>query len=222
MASESLIPQVFWFRVASACPRIDGIPGERDARRLLDLPESCALSDLSQLEGTERWAEVRVAWNPGGLAIAVLARGVSAQQLAPSRPQGFANAQFWVDTRDTRTVSRATRYCSRYVLRLETASSNRKLVVKAAQQPVVRAVADSPRCNPELIASRTELKANSWALEVFLPAKAVHGFDPETNRRLGFAYQISDFVREDQFFGVGRDFPLGENPSLWPTLELRD
>jgi hypothetical protein len=37
---------------------------------------------------------------------------------------------------------------------------------------------------------------------------------------LGFAYQVSDAQREDQFLGVGRDFPLGENPGLWATLEL--
>jgi hypothetical protein len=27
---------------------------------------------------------------------------------------------------------------------------------------------------------------------------------------------------EDQFLGVGREFPVGEDPSLWSTLELRD
>ncbi len=54
-----------------------------------------------------------------------------------------------------------------------------------------------------------------------MPAAALHGFDPETNSRLGFAYQVSDHEREDQFLGVGRDFPIGENPSLWATLELK-
>ena len=33
---------------------------------------------------------------------------------------------------------------------------------------------------------------------------------------------MTDHVREDQFLGVGRDFPVGENPSLWATLELCD
>jgi hypothetical protein len=50
----------------------------------------------------------------------------------------------------------------------------------------------------------------------------MHGFDPDTNRRLGFAYHLADSIREDQFVGVGREFPIGENPSLWATLELRD
>ena len=37
-----------------------------------------------------------------------------------------------------------------------------------------------------------------------------------------FAYQVTAPDREDQFLGVGREFPVGENPSLWSTLELRD
>jgi hypothetical protein len=220
MSKQALIPQAFWFRFASTCPRIDNIPKTRESGRLLDLPEKCALADIGQLDGKERWAEVRVAWNPGGLAIAVLATGVSPVQLSGARPEGFANAQFWIDTRDTRTVNRATRFCSRYVARLEAKRSERKLIVKASQQPVVRATADSPRCDPQLIVTRAELSKNAWTLEIFLPAKAVNGFDPETNRRLGFAYQISEFVREDQLLSVGRDFPVGENPSLWSTLEL--
>ena len=28
--------------------------------------------------------------------------------------------------------------------------------------------------------------------------------------------------RGDQYLGIGRGFPLGEDPSLWSTLELRD
>jgi hypothetical protein len=59
-----------------------------------------------------------------------------------------------------------------------------------------------------------------WRMEVFLTAEALHGFDPETNRRLGFAYQVTDPVRGDQFLSVGREFPVGEDPSLWATLEL--
>jgi hypothetical protein len=75
-----------------------------------------------------------------------------------------------------------------------------------------------------LLQARAERLKTGWRLELFLPAAVLHGFDPETNRRLGFAYQVSDPdpERQDQFLGVGREFPVGENPSLWSTLELRD
>jgi hypothetical protein len=131
-------------------------------------------------------------------------------------------AQFWVDTRDTRNVSRATRFCHRFTARLDLAKSRRQLTVDVCQRPVARAQADAPICRPELIDSRAELGKSGWMLELFLPAQALNGFDPDTNRRLGFAYQISDHVREDQFLSVGREFPVGENPGLWTVLELHD
>jgi hypothetical protein len=189
---------------------------------LLDLPESCALPVLASLEGTQPWAEVRVAWNPNGLGISVNAQGITPQQLVPDRPEGFASVQIWVDTRDTRNVSRATRFCSRYVASIKSARSQSALTVDIAQRPIARAMADSPLCRPELIATRTKLLRDRWTLELFLPANAVHGFDPEKNRRLGFAYQLTDHFHDDQFLTVGPGFPVGENPTLWSTLELAD
>jgi hypothetical protein len=66
------------------------------------------------------------------------------------------------------------------------------------------------------------IEKTARVLERFLWAQALNGFDPDTNRRLGFAYQIADHVRDDQFLGVGREFPVGDNPGLWSTLELGD
>jgi hypothetical protein len=221
MQGKPLIPQSFWFRIALACTRVESIPRPSDPARLLDLPSECTLPDLGQLEGRSAWAEVRVGWNAGGIGIAVSAEGLPDAQLVRDRPEGFAIIQFWLDTRDTRNVSRATRFCHRFTARLELAGS-RRLSVDVSQRPIARAMADAPLCRPELLLNRAELARSGWMFELFVPEKALNGFDPETNRRLGFAYQVADNVREDQFLGVGRDFPVGENPSLWATLELRD
>ena len=220
--TKALLPQAFWFRISSTCPRIEEIPRPDDKKRLLDLPAASALPDYARLEGRSSWAEVRLAWNPRGLALAVLAEGVAELQLVPDRPEGFADVQFWVDTRDTRDVNRATRFCHRFSASLTVRGAGRKLEVEVLQRPIARAVADAPMSKTGLIESRAELTRSGWMLEVFLPAQVLNGFDPETNRRLGFAYQVSDHLREDQFLGVGRDFPIGENPSLWATLQLSD
>jgi hypothetical protein len=222
MTTKPLLPQVFWFRMSSPCTRVEVMPRKADPMRLLELPAECDLPDWGQLDGLAQWAKVRVGWNALGLGITVLAQGLSEQQLAGDRPESFALAQFWIDTRDTRNVSRATRFCHRFMARLEVAKSRRQLTVDVSQRPVARAQADAPICRPELIQARADLGKSGWTLELFVPVQALNGFDPETNRRLGFAYQIADHVRDDQFLGVGREFPVGENPSLWTTLELRD
>jgi hypothetical protein len=146
---------------------------------------------------------------------------VSKAALNPDRPEGFADVNLWIDTRDTRNVSRATRFCHRFAARLTVSRDRKGLKVDLNQRPIARAVADAPICPPDRLQSRAELTRAGWQLDLFLPAASLQGFDPDTNRRLGFAYQVSDHEREDQFLGVGREFPLGENPSLWATLELK-
>jgi hypothetical protein len=218
--AKTLLPQAFWFRLSATCSRVDGIPAQGRRGPLLDLPDRCTLPDLSSLEGRASWASVRVAWNADGLAIAILAQRPGTKPAQADRPEGFADVNFWIDTRDTRNVSRATRFCHWFAAHLTLRRDGQSLDVELAQRPIARAVADAPIASSDILSSRAELTRSSWTLELFLPAAALHGFDPETNRRLGFAYQVSDHEREDQFLGVGRDFPLGENPSLWATLEL--
>jgi hypothetical protein len=176
------------------------------------------------LEGNPPWADVRAAWNPAGLAVSVEATGASGPPAFDDRPEGAYGLQLWIDTRDTRNIARATRFCQRFTARLLPAGSGARsaLGVEIAQRPIARALADPPPIRPEKIAARAGRLRDGWRIEIFLPAEVLHGFDPETNRRLGFTYQVSDPDRSDQFLGVGREFPIGENPSLWSTLELRD
>jgi hypothetical protein len=220
--TKALLPQAFWFRIAAPCPRVEDMPVRDGRKALVELPPPCRLPDGVRLEGRSTWAEVRVGWNPRGLGIVVQAEGLGDPKLSADRPEGFADVQLWVDTRDTRDVSRATRFCHRFAAAIRLHRPGRSLVVEVAQKPIARAIADPPMARSGQIESRADLTRTGWTLEVFLPATVLNGFDPETNRRLGFAYQVSDHVREDQFLGVGRDFPIGENPSLWSTIELKD
>ena len=63
---------------------------------------------------------------------------------AAERPEGFADVQFWVDTRDTRDVSRATRFCHRFQARLVGLGTRGALDVEVSQRPIARAVAVVP------------------------------------------------------------------------------
>lgn len=213
-----LLPQAFWFRLSAACPRIEGIP--RTGKRLLDLPASCRLPQTALLDGQKPWAEVRVGWNAKGLAVAVEAEGTLGRLGSTDAPENRYGLQVWVDTRDTRDVSRATRFCHRFDADLVPGVGKSALGVTVKQRPIARAVADAPLARLDLIASTADKTKGGWRIELFLAAEALNGFDAETNRRLGFAYHVFDPDRSDEFLGVGREFPVGENPSLWSTLEL--
>lgn len=223
MSAAPLIPQAFWFRLAVPCPRIDGLPKPGDKGRLLDLPESCRLVPTVELEGRKPWSDVRVAWNPGGLAIQVEVTGkLSKLQFDPYVVDASDGVQLWIDTRDTRDIHRASRFCHRFSAVLLPDKGKKTVSVKFDQKPIHRALADAPLAKSAALQARAEAIAKGWRLELFLAAEALNGFDPDTNRRLGFAYQVSDPDRGAEFLTVGRDFPIGEDPSLWATLELRD
>lgn len=216
----ALLPQPFWFRVAHAARRVEAIP--RAKGRLLDLAAAEELVDLGMLDGNDQLIRVRAAWNDRGL-------GFSFEHLAkvgeispdPSRPGGLDQVQVWVDTRDTRTVHRATRFCHRFAIGLQRANG-RALGTLVTQKPIARALADPPLTKGSLVEARAERTVAGYRLELFLPAEALQGFDPAENRRLGLAWQVTDPDRGEIYSALGRDFPVGDDPSLWATLVLDD
>jgi hypothetical protein len=224
MSAAPLIPQAFWFRLELACPRVEGIPRESPRGRLLDLPESCLLPEVTRLEGRAPWAETRVGWNPSGLALSVEVRGKTGpiRPLDPADPEFVDRVQVWIDTRDTRDIHRATRFCHRFAATLQPAAKGKAPEVVVEQRTIHRAQADAPKARPGAILSRAQATRGGWLLELFFPAEALHGYDPETNRRLGFLIQVTDPDQGEQHLGVGREFPIGEDPSLWATLRLND
>jgi hypothetical protein len=223
MSALGLIPQAFWFRLAVPCRRVDGIPKAGESGPLLDLPDSCRVVPTRELEGRQPWSEVRVAWNPGGLAIQVDVTGKRSKiHFDPFLADASDGVQLWIDTRDTRDVHRATRFCHRFSAVLVPDRAKTTVGVQFEQKPIHRAQVDAPLAKPGTVKARAEALKDGWRLELFLGAEALNGFDPDTNRRLGMAYQVTDPDRGDEFLTVGRDFPIGEDPSLWATLELRD
>lgn len=218
-SAAPLIPQGFYFRVALPCPKVEGIPRSGKAR-LLDLAPSCTLPELGSLDGRSRWAEVRVAWNSEGLGVSVEVTGkVGSITHVPDRPEDSDGAQLWIDTRDTRDIHRASRHCHRFHLGV-VPGKGKTLDAEVRQLKIPRATVDAPLADLKPVRSAAQRTRSGYRLEVFLPGSVLNGFDPDTNRRLGFSYRVTDPDRGDQFLTVGREFPVGEDPSLWATLEL--
>jgi hypothetical protein len=222
MGSGFLLPPVFWFRFTFACLRVEGIPRKSKAGPLLDLPESCRLPETVRLEDREPWAEIRAGWNHGGLGFQVTCRGKTGRYVDDEDlPEASDGVQLWIDTRDTRDIHRASRFCHRYSA-VVVPSGRSFLSVKLRQRKLNRAAADPVRVRPENVQTRAERTTDGWRLELFFSPETLNGFDPEVNRRLGFYAVVTDPARGDQPLGTGRDFPTAEDPSLWNTLELVD
>lgn len=217
---NALIPQSFWFRTALRCPRVDGIPILAANKPLLDLPDSCLLPDFGAFDGKAAWAEVRVAWNPGGLAIQVDSSGKVGRYVRDEDlPEASDGVHVWIDTRDARDIHRATKFCHRFSATLESQPRG-SIDVRVEPRKIHRALADPTGTRPSAIKAQAVAKADGARVMLFFPSESLHGFDPDTNRRLGFTYQITDPGRAAHWLALGSEFPVGEDPSLWATLEL--
>jgi hypothetical protein len=125
----------------------------------------------------------------------------------------------WIDTRDARTSHRASRYCHQFHF-LPAGSGPERDEPAVVQAKIHRALQDAPLSPASALPFRCERRRDGYRLEAFLPAAALHGYDPEQNPRLGFFYAIHDLELGDQVLSVNSDFPYQEDPSLWSVLEL--
>ena len=214
----NLIPNRFLFRVAYPCRFVGGLP--RDGDELLDLPEFCRIDNFADMDGRRNFADVRLAWNEDGLALQVELRGKEQPPAGDAaRPRHSDGVSLWIDTRDARTSHRASRYCHQFHF-LPAGGGADKDEPAFVQGKINRAMHDAPMAPPGSVPFQFLRRTGGWRLEAFLPAVALHGFDPEQNPRLGFCYVVRDGELGEQALSVGPDFPYAEDPTLWSVLEL--
>lgn len=214
-----LVPHRFLFRVAYACRYVKDMPRDDDDR-LLDLPEACRLDNFAAMDERRNFADVRLAWNELGLGVQVEVRGKDQPPVGDAaRPRGSDGVTVWIDLRDARSSHRASRYCHQFHL-LPTGGGPERDEPAFTQSKIHRALQDAPLCASGAVPFRSMPIKGGYAVEAFLPAAVLTGFDPEQNPRLGIYYSVRDAELGEQVLSVGSDFPYWEDPTLWSVLEL--
>ena len=217
----SLVPHQFLLRVSYPCRYAKTMPSE-DADEILDLSEDYRLDNLAAMDGRKAFADVRLAWNEAGLGGQVRVTG---KQQVPqgdeSRPRASDGVTLWLDTRDARASHRASIYCHQFHLLASGGGPDHDEAV-LVQSKIHRALENAPHCPPSEIPFQCMHLKGGYRLEVFFPAAALNGYDPEQNRRLGFFYAVMDAERGEELLSLGGEYPYWEDPSLWSVLELVD
>jgi hypothetical protein len=214
----ALVPPEFLFRYTFGIPKVERLP--RRGKRLLNLPEACRLMSLGAVSGRPDFGIVSMAWNDNGLAVSVSVRGRSvALQCDPARPGASDGLRLWIDTRNTQSIHRAGRFCQQFEL-LPAGGGADGTTALITRHPIPRAAEEPPPVDVDLIPIQSTLTAGGYDLEVWLPAIALHGFDPARQPKLGFYYALNDRELGLQTLSVGPEFSFGSDPSLWSTIEL--
>lgn len=213
-----LLPPAFLFRFSLPVRSVAALP--RKETSFLQLPANCALPDLSGFQESQPFGDLRLAWNSRGLGVSVSVKGKQrGPRCEPRMPEQSDGLQLWIDTRNTQNIHRASRFCHHFCI-LPGGNGPQKDEPFARQLPIVRAREEAPLCDPDDLELGVEWLEDGYALDVWFPSHVLHGYEPDTNPRLGFYYWLRDSELGDQFLSVGLDFPFTYDPSLWWTLEL--
>jgi len=223
---KTLIPNQFHFRFALPCKKATLKPGEPLGTKYY-LPYMGAMDEQREV------SDLRVAWSDAGLLFDwYVPDKRDAVYGEPERPNACDGLTLWLDTRDARTIHRATRYCHQFYLLAH--GGDEKGTPKVVQQPIHRAQENAPNADLKKIklerrpldkegkpaSEPTRAAVRSYWMQAFFPAETLTGFDPEVNSRLGFAARLRDREKGDQLWAPGPEFPYWEDPSLWSVLEL--
>ncbi len=215
---NTVLPARFLFRYSFPVKKFAKLP--KRGKTLLGLGPECALRNLGDLDQGNHFAEIRLAWNEKGLGVAAHIRGKKHPAVGDEKkPTESDGVQIWIDTRDTKTIHRASRFCHHFCL-LPSASGPGKDRPAVVQLPIARAreqaaIADSK--NFKIVAAQLK---TGYSLEAWFSREQLTGFDPEASPRLGFYFHVRDSELGEQFLSIGEEFPFASDPSMWGTLEL--
>jgi hypothetical protein len=220
----TVVPHPFLFRFSFPVRRREDLP--RRGRPLLGLTPEFSLPDLSELRGVPPIADVRLAWNDEGLGISVEVRGKQLPlEVDPRAPTFSDGLQIWIDTRNTQTIHRASRFCHHFCF-VPTGGGASAEEPFGVQLPIAQAREPSPLAAKGSLLVQSIINSDGYRLEAWLRREQLHGFDPSTDReagtptRLGFYYAVRDAELGEQPLTVDSRFPFAYDPSLWSTLEL--
>ncbi len=214
----ALVPPEFLFRYSFPVQQVPHLP--RRGKRLLNLPGDCTLPSLAVLAKRSDYGQIQIAWNDRGIGISLSVAGKTHPPVSDPEKLGQTDGiRIWIDTRCTQSVHRANRFCHQFEL-LPTGGGADGLQPVATMWPVARASDDPPEVDSDLLPIQSEVRDDGYQLEAWLPADALHGYDPVEQPRLGFMSALNDSELGLQCLSIGPEFPFVSDPSLWCTLEL--
>jgi len=77
-------------------------------------------------------------------------------------------------------------------------------------------------CDPEKIQIESELGRARYFLKIFIPSDCLHGYDPKSFDRLGFAYRINRKGEDPKHFVVSSEYlQIEKESSLWTSFQMR-
>lgn len=186
------------------------------------LPDESIMPCLSsELAGTAKFAQVRIAVGTNAFFFQADVQGK--QQLPwcrESRLEDSDGLHVWIDTRNSKEIHRATKYCHRFGF--SPLGRGPKADLPFVGWATINRARDNPPQPPDdQMAIRARLNNGRYRIVAALHFDALHGLDLEDFPTVGFYFAVADRELGWQSMAMQPDLPVAENPSLWAQLDLR-
>ena len=215
---NQIVPPSFLFDYLPGMCRLDDFPGKGKLRHL---PESATVFVPARLNQQPHSFDLRLAWNPSGIAITVIVKGRDmpvAGNKSPIKVSDYVSVM--LDTRHTANVHRATGYCTALTaLPVDQSNGGKPTILyrEIAQQREVR-----HQLNPKQCGITVDVQSDGYLMTVWLPQNQLPGFaeSPEIGR-VGFYLVVHDSEFGELPLSIADDFPASFDPSTWIPFELK-
>lgn len=185
------------------------------------LPDESILPCLStELAGDEKFAQVRLALGQDALFFQADVQGK--KQLPwcrQSRLEDSDGLHIWIDTRNSRDVHRATKYCQRFAF-CPMGRGPKADLPFAGWAPINRARETQSPPADDLMSIRARVADGRYRVVAALHFDALPGIDLQDFPTVGFYFAVIDRELGWQALALQPELPVMENPSLWAQLQL--
>ncbi len=185
------------------------------------LPDEAILPCLScDLAGHPKFAQVRLAVGKNALFFQADVQGKSQLPWCrESRLEDSDGLHVWIDTRNSKEIHRATKFCHRYGFSPMGRGPKADLPF-VGWAPINRARENPPPPPDDQMAIRARVSDGRYRLVAALHFDALSGLDIQDFPTIGFYFAVADRELGWQSLALQPDLPVMDNPSLWAQLQL--
>lgn len=174
------------------------------------------LPDLSSLFNEEHFADMSLVCSEAGLFFFLSVRKPFEESHFPNFSSGDC-LELFIDTRDLKSAGYATRFCHHFLIFPQESNG-----IKCQEITHFRSEDRHPLCDQADLIPETHFMRQRYTVSILIPAHCLHGYDPRSFHRLGFAYCCHRFQGTPQHFALSsHTYQIAQTPSLWSSILMQ-
>ena len=203
------LPPMAFYRIEAPIRKVKNFSTTIPAR------DEYMLGTPSNLIDEEAFAEIGIAYHDDGLIVFAKVEESFSDCFFPDYTKGDA-LEIFIDTRNQKSAAQIHQFCHHFVILPKDRDG-----IQFAEVTRMRAEDSHPLANPEEATVETTFHKSSYSLKILIPNTILHGYDPDQQREIGFAYTAHRHKDKPQHFPLPPQIAnLSRYPASWATLVL--